>query len=97
VPLDGMKLVFEPNEAEEMHEGVLEMLANNPDVDVVTTYNSIDLLDLSSDDDEKTEIEDMQNLIYESAGISKEFFFPTTEAGLAYSANNDLALMMILG
>lgn len=97
VALDGMKLVFEPNEAEEMHEGVLEMLANNPDVDVITTYNNVDLLDLSSDDDEKTEVQDMQNLIYESAGMSKEFFFPTTEAGLTYSANNDLAMMMILG
>jgi hypothetical protein len=80
-----------------MHEGVVDMLANNPDVDVITTYNKVDLLDLSSDDDEKTEIKDMQDLIYESAGISKEFFFPTTEAGLAYSANNDLAMMMILG
>lgn len=97
VALDGNKLVFEPNEAEEMHEGVVDMLSNNPDVDVITTYNKIDLLDLSSDDDEKTEIKDMQNLIYESAGMSKEFFFPTTEAGLAYSANNDLAMMMILG
>ena len=97
VALDGNKLVFEPNEAEEMHEGVVDMLANNPDVDVITTYNKVDLLDLSSDDDEKTEIKDMQDLIYESAGISKEFFFPTTEAGLAYSANNDLAMMMILG
>jgi hypothetical protein len=57
--LDGNKLVFEPNEAEEMHEGVVDMLSNNPDVDVITTYNKIDLLDLSSDDDEKTEIKDM--------------------------------------
>lgn len=97
IGFDGANMLLEPPEAEEMHEGVLEMLANNKDIDVVTTYADIDLLDLSSDDDEKTEIEDMQNLIYESAGISKEFFFPTTEAGLAYSANNDLAMMMILG
>lgn len=97
IALDGSKLVFEPAEAEEMHEGVLDMLANNPDVDVITGYNDIQLLDLSSDDDEKTEIKDMQDLIYESAGMSKEFFFPTTEAGLSYSANNDLAMMMILG
>jgi hypothetical protein len=54
-------------------------------------------LDLSSNDDEKTDVQNMQNLIYESAGMSKEFFFPTTAAGLKYSANNDLAMMMILG
>ena len=94
---DGMKLVFEPQEAEQMHEGTLEMLANNPDVDVLTTYNKVELLDMSSDDDEKTEIEDVQNLIYSSAGLSKELFFSTTEAGLNYSISNDLAMMMILG
>lgn len=97
IGLDGSELIFEPDEAEEMHNGVLNMLANNPDVDVITTYNDINLLDLSSDDDESTEVNRMQDLIYESAGMSKEFFFPTTEAGLEYSANNDLAIMMILG
>ena len=97
VGVDGQKLIFEPEEAEEMHEGVLEMLQDNPDVDVVTTYNDIDLLDLSSDDDEKTEIDSVQDLIYEAAGISKELFCATTDAGLQYSLNNDLAMMMILG
>ena len=97
VPTDGMKLVFEPGEAEDMHNGVINMLQNNEDIDVITTYNDVSLLDLSSRDDEKTEVQDMQNLIYESAGMSKEFFFPTTAAGLEYSANNDLAMMMILG
>lgn len=97
VPIDGDTLVFEPQEAEEMHDGVVSMVANNPELDVVTTYNDISMIDLSSDDDEKTEIKDVQNLIYESAGLSKEFFFSTTEAGLKYSTNNDLAMMMILG
>lgn len=97
VGIDGSKLIFEPEEAEEMHEGVLEMLQDNPDVDVVTTYNDIDLLDLSSDDDEKTEIDSIQKLIYEAAGVSKELFCATTDAGLQYSLNNDLAMMMILG
>lgn len=97
VPLDGMKLVFEPAEAEQMHEGALEMMANNDDVDVLTTYNKVSLLDMSATDDEKTEITDVQNLIYSSAGLSKELFFATTEAGLKYSVNNDLAMVMILG
>jgi len=42
-----------------MHDGALEMLSNNPDIDVLTTYNDVSLLDLSSTDDEKTEIEDV--------------------------------------
>jgi hypothetical protein len=80
-----------------MHQGATSMLANNEDIDVLTTYNKVELLDMSSDDDEKTEIEDIQNLIYASAGLSKELFFATTEAGLKYSIDNDLAMMMILG
>lgn len=97
VGTDGTQLVFEPEEAEEMHEGVISMLQDNPDVDVITTYNDIEMIDLSSDDDEKTTVDSVQDLIYESAGISKELFCATTDAGLQYSLNNDLAMMMILG
>lgn len=97
VGTDGLQLVFEPDEAERMHEGALGMLGNNTDVDVLTTYCDVELLDLSSSDDEKTDVETAQNLIYEAAGVSKEFFFATTEAGLNYSTNNDIAMMMVLG
>lgn len=94
---DGMQLVFEPDEAQEMHDGAVEMLSNNKDIDVLTTYNKAQLLDLSDSSDNVTKITDVQNLVYSSAGLSKELFFATTEAGLNYSVNNDLALCMILG
>lgn len=97
MPHDGMKLVFEPDEAEEMHAGAIDMLEDNPDVDILTTYADVELLDLSSDDDEKTEVDDVQDLIYESAGVSKELFSATTDTGLDFSLKNDLSLMMILG
>lgn len=96
VPIDGMRLVFEPDEAEGMHEGSVMMMSNNEDTDVLTTYCDVKLLDMSATDDEKTEIVDVQDLIYSSAGLSKELFFATTEAGLQYSICNDLAMMMIL-
>lgn len=96
VPIDGMKLVFEPDEAEEMHDGSLDMLQYNDDVDVVTTYCDVDLLDMGSTDDEKTTFQEVQDLVYSSAGVSKELFFATSEAGLEYSINNDLAMMMLL-
>lgn len=97
VPHDGMNLVFEPDEAAEMHEGVLEMLANNPDCDTITSYAKIGLLDLSGDADDKTEVTDAQQLIYDSAGVSKELFSATTDAGLQLSLHNDLSMMMVLG
>ena len=80
-----------------MHAGAIEMLQDNRDVDILTTYADVNLLDLSSDDDEKTEVEDVQDLIYESAGVSKELFSATTDSGLDFSLKNDLSLMMILG
>ncbi len=97
VKIDGMKLVFEPDEAEEMHNGALQMLANNPDVDVLTTYNDVDLLDMSADEEDKTEIEDVLDNIYQTAGLSSELFSATSEVGINYSINNDLSMMMILG
>lgn len=97
VGTDGLNLIFEPEEAAAMHDATLNMLSNNTDMDVLTTYNKVSLLDLSSSDDEKTEVAEFQNLIYEAAGTSKEFFYATTEAGLTYSTNNDIAMMMVLG
>ena len=97
IPIDKGELVFEPDEAETMHQGVVEMLRNNPDIDIVTSYANIDLLDISSDADEVTAIDDVLNLIYESAGVTKELFCATTEAGLEYSMNNDLAMLMVMG
>jgi hypothetical protein len=51
-----MKLVFEPQEAEVMHNGAVQMLENNKDTDVITSYAKVSLLDMSSKDDEKTDI-----------------------------------------
>lgn len=96
-PHDGMNLVFEPQELSDMHEGVLEMLANNPDVDVISSYNKVHLLNLSGNGGETTELQAAQQLIYDSAGVSKELFSANTDAGLTFSLNNDLSMMMVLG
>lgn len=97
MPHDGMQLVFEPEEAAEMHAGLIDMLADNPDVDAITSFGKVGLLDLSGTADDRTEVEDAQQLIYDSAGVSKELFSATTEAGINYSLNNDLSMMMVLG
>lgn len=97
VPHDGIQLVFEPEEAEEMQQGLLEMLSENPDVDAVTSYGKVGLLDLSGKAEDRTEVKQAQDLIYDSAGVSKELFSATTEAGINYSVNNDLSMMMVLG
>lgn len=97
IPHDGMKLVFEPEEATEMHEGVVEMLAANSDVDVVTSYGKVNLLDMSGIQQERTDVEIAQQLIYDAAGVSKELFSANTDAGMETSLKNDLSMMMVLG
>ena len=97
MPHDGIQLVFEPEEAAEMHAGLIDMLSDNPDVDAVTSYGKVGLLDLSGKADDYTEVTAAQQLIYDSAGVSKELFSATTEAGINYSLNNDLSMMMVLG
>lgn len=96
-PREGMNVVFEPGELGAMHEGVLDMLENNPDVDVISTYNKIHLLNLGNTQTERTDLEKQYGLIFQSAGVSKELFCATTDAGIDYSLNNDLAMMMFLG
>lgn len=97
IPHDGMQLVFEPDEAADMHDGVLEMLADNPDADVITSYGKVGLLDLSGNGQQNTDVVEAQQLIYDSAGVSKELFSAETDSGLQFSLNNDLSMMMILG
>lgn len=96
VKTDGLNLVFEPDEAQVMHQGVVSMLKDNDDVDVVTTYNDTSMLDLSTSDDDAIDLDKLLNQIYESAGVSKELFDATTDAGLDMSLKNDLAMMMII-
>lgn len=97
IPHDGMKLVFEPEEAAGMHEGVVEMLSANSDTDVVTSYGKVNLLDMSGIQQERTDVEIAQQLIYDAAGVSKELFSATTDAGMETSLKNDLSMMMVLG
>ena len=98
MPHHEMELLFEPEEAADMHAGVVDMLANNPDADVITSFGKVGLLDLSGNqNDDTSDVQESQDLIYDSAGVSKELFSATTDAGLQFSLNNDLAMMMVLG
>jgi hypothetical protein len=56
MPHDGIQLVFEPEEAAEMHAGLIDMLADNPDVDAITSYGKVGLLDLSGKAEDRTEL-----------------------------------------
>lgn len=91
-------LLFEPPEAEVMHNGAVQMLANNKTVSVLTTYADVDAVTSKTSNDTVTAfLENMVYNIYAKTGTSQELFSPKGAEALAMCIANDMAMMMILG
>lgn len=93
------ELVFEPDEAAEMHNGAVEMLRDsNPNTTVMTTYADTESIvsKVNADPASTNGLEKMKNNLYTSAGTSTQLFAPTANQGIVVSLQNDLALMMTL-
>lgn len=94
---DGL-LLFEPDEAEIMHKGAVEMLSGNKNVSVLTTYADVDaIVSKTTSDNVNNSVEKMLQNVYSEAGASAQLFAPTSSQALNTSITNDMALMMILG
>ena len=92
------RLLFEPEEAEEIHMGTVGMMKGNRNVSVLTTYGDVDAIgsDTSSADKANSTLTRMEQNIYAQAGTSGQIFASTGSSSLETSLNNDLALMMHL-
>jgi hypothetical protein len=90
-------LLFEPDEAEEIHEGTVGMMKGNKNVSVLTSYGDVDAITSSATAD-KTDatLTRMEQNIYAQAGVTSQIFASTGSSSLETSLNNDLALMMYL-
>lgn len=91
------RLLFEPEEAVEIHNGAVGMVRNNKNTSVLTTYADVDSITSSSSNESRnTTLEVMKQNFYSQAGISKEIFAAsggnTTDTSLKY----DTAIMMLL-
>lgn len=99
LPLDkDDEMAFEPEEAEEMHRGTVQMMKNNSEVDVITSFaEEIKVEDLQSSRAVVTNnLEKIENTVYSEAGVSKALFTATTGSALTNSIENDVALMAML-
>lgn len=79
-----------------MHDGVSEMLKDNPNIDVLTTIaDEIDLKDIQSSNqsNNSNKLEKMLVPKYENAGISFEMFASTTATSLELSISNSTSFM----
>lgn len=92
------RFLLEPIEAAEVHSGAVEMLKDNPEVDVMTTY--ADVQDISTNvsaQSANTLASTMLNNAYAHGGISGQLFDASGSSTMIFSLENDLAIVMYLG
>lgn len=89
------QLLFEPDEAEVMHQGAVDMLRSNENISVLTTYADVDaVVSKTASDATSGTIDRLVKTIYNAAGTSSEVFSSTGSNTLESSLKNDLALVM---
>lgn len=92
------QLLFEPIEAEEMHQGAVNMLKGNRNISVLTTYADVEaIISKTSSDNVNNSLEKMLQNVYSEAGASSQIFSATGTQAINISIKNDISLMMILG
>jgi hypothetical protein len=91
------RLLFEPDEALEIHTGTVGMLKGNKNISVMTTYADVDAI-ASKTQAEGTvgTLDKMEKNIYAQAGVSSEIFTSSGSSTMEASLRNDLAFMMLL-
>ena len=91
------ELVFEPDEAEVMHHGTVEMMKGNKNISILTTYADVDsILSKTSSDSISNNLEKMMQNIYAEANTSSQIFSPTGNLAIETSIRNDINLMMVI-
>lgn len=98
IPLDKEnELAFELPEIEQIHSGIVDMLKDNPHVDVITTFCDTDVASLGSTvDNVRNDLSAVTHLVYNEAGVSKQLFDNDSAISIQYSVQNDLALVLAL-
>ena len=90
-------LLFEPEEALEMHKGAVDMTKNNKNLSVLTTYADVDaVVSKTANDNSLNSVDKALTNIYAEAGSSSQLFGTDSNLSLATSITNDMALMMIV-
>lgn len=90
-------LLFEPNEALEMHAGAVGMMKGNKNISVLTTYADVDaVVSKTSSEASTNALEKSLQNVYSRASVSGQLFAPTGSQALNTSITNDMSLMMIL-
>ena len=91
------RLLFEPDEALEIHTGTVGMLQGNKNVRVMTTYADVEAIASKTQaDNSSTSLERAEKNVYAQAGVSSEVFTSSGSSSLSAALQNDTAFMMLL-
>ena len=96
--LNDGQLLFEPDEALEIHKGTVGMMKGNKNISILTTYADVDaIVSKTTAENVSTTLDKMYQNVYNEAGVSAQIFAPIGSQVLLISITNDMSLMMILG
>ena len=100
MPLDkNNEMVFDIDEAMDMHNNACRMLGNAVNVDVLTTFADVEILDLDSSTSAtatRDSLSKVERGVFNEAGVSQMLFATDGNIALEKSILNDEALMFYL-
>lgn len=96
LPLDkNGDLIFDPDEAQQLHNNAVKMLSRAIGTDVLTTFAEVDVADMSDRSTTTTQddLERVERTVYNEAGVSQLQFNSNSNIALNNSILNDEASM----
>ena len=88
-------LVFDVDEAQQLHNNAVKMLSKAIGIDVLTTFADVEVADMSTDSNAtaRDELEKVERAIYNEAGVSQMQFNTDGNIALEKSILNDEAAL----
>jgi hypothetical protein len=98
IPVDKEgNFMLDTTEAMEMHRGVVAMLANSPNIDIITTFADLTLLGTGDKTKaDRDNLEKIERSVFNEAGVSRLLFSSDSASALDASINNDASFVMSL-
>ena len=91
-------LVFDLDEAQQIHNNAVKMLARAVGIDVLTTFADVDVADMADHNTTTTvdDLEKVERTVFNEAGVSQMQFNTDGNIALEKSIENDAAMMSVL-
>ena len=91
-------LVFDLDEAQQLHNNAVKMLSRAIGIDVLTTFADVDVADMADHNTTTTvdELEKVERTVFNEAGVSQMQFNTDGNIALEKSIENDAAMMSVL-